>query len=67
RLLLSGGGYKWPAVYWGGAERAKRDFDVRDRLEVVFEFTKNFYNGNETVQLVVIDLKRSEEQVADAT
>jgi len=67
RLLLSGGGYKWPAVYWGGAERATRDFAVRDRLDVVFEFTKNFYNGNETVQLVVVDLKRSDEQVADAT
>lgn len=65
RLLLSGGGYKWPAVYWGAAERAQRDFDVRDRVDVVFEFSKNYYNGNETVQLVVIDVKRSAEQVVD--
>lgn len=64
KLLLSGGGFKWPAVYWGAAERAKRDFDLRDRVDVVFEFSKNYYNGNETVQLVVIDAARSDEQIA---
>ena len=67
RLLLSGGGYKWPAVFWGAAERAQRDFDLTERLDVVFEFSKNFYNGNETVQLVVIDIQRSAEQVIGAT
>jgi single-stranded-DNA-specific exonuclease len=67
RLLLSGGGYKWPAVFWGAAERAQRDFDLTERLDVVFEFSKNFYNGNETVQLVIVDMKRSAEQVVDAT
>lgn len=64
KLLLSGGGYKWPAVFWGSAERAKRDFDVKERVDVVFEFSKNFYNGNETVQLVIIDIHRSKEQIA---
>ena len=64
RLLLSGGGFKWPAVYWGAAERVRRDFDLRDRLDVVFEFSKNYYNGNETVQLVVIDASRADVQIA---
>jgi single-stranded-DNA-specific exonuclease len=66
RLLLSGGGYKWPAVYWGAAEKAGRDFDIRDRVDAVFEFTKNFYNGNETVQLIIVDIRRSGEQIVDA-
>ncbi|MFO8043418.1 MAG: single-stranded-DNA-specific exonuclease RecJ [Alkalispirochaeta sp.] len=64
RLLLAGGGYKWPAVFWGAAERARRDFDMRDRVDVVFEFSKNYFNGNENVQLVVLDIRRAEEQVA---
>ncbi|MFA7565562.1 MAG: single-stranded-DNA-specific exonuclease RecJ [Alkalispirochaeta sp.] len=63
RLLLSGGGYKWPAVYWGAADKVKTEVDLRDRVDVVFEFTKNFYNGNETVQLIIVDLCRSEEQI----
>ncbi len=63
RLLLSGGGYKWPAVFWSAAGRARADFDLRDRVDVVFEFSKNFYNGNETIQLVVVDMRRSDEQI----
>ncbi|MFW5693762.1 MAG: single-stranded-DNA-specific exonuclease RecJ [Alkalispirochaeta sp.] len=64
RLLLSGGGYKWPAVFWGAAERVRRDFDTRDRVDVVFEFSKNYFNGNENIQLVVLDIRRADEQVA---
>ncbi len=63
RLLLSGGGYKWPSVFWGGAGRFKSDFTLRDRLDVVFEFSKNYYNGNETIQLVVLDVRRSDDQL----
>lgn len=64
KLLLAGGGYKWPAVYWGAADRASRDFKLRDRVDVVFEFTRNHYNGNATIQLVIIDMARSENQLA---
>lgn len=64
RLLLSGGGYKWPAVFWSAAERLNRDFAYKDRLDVVFEFSKNYYNGNESIQLVVLDARRADEQIA---
>lgn len=66
RLLLAGAGYKWPAVYWGAAERLGGDFGLRDRVDVVFEFSKNYFNGRETIQLVIVDLARSSEQVAEA-
>ena len=65
RLLLAGAGYKWPAVYWGAAERLGDDFGPRDRVDVVFEFSKNYFNGRETIQLVIVDLARSSEQVAE--
>lgn len=63
KLLLAGGGYKWPAVYWGAAERAARDFHRSDRVDVVFEVAWNHYNGNATLQLQVIDMERSQEQL----
>ncbi len=63
KLLLGGGGYKWPAVYWSAAERAARDFSLRDRVDVIFELTRNHYNGNATLQFLVIDMERSEEQL----
>ena len=65
KLLLAGGGYKWPAVYWNAADRAARDFHRSDRVDIVFEFTRNHYNGNNTVQLVIVDLVRSPEQVVE--
>lgn len=64
RLLLSGGGYKWPAVFWGAAKRIPGDFALMERVDAVFEYSKNYYNGNETVQLVIIDVKRSAQQIA---
>ncbi len=64
RLLLSGGGFKWPAVYWNAAEYIPERFELHDRVDIVFEFTKNFYNGNETIQLVIQDSVRSENQIA---
>lgn len=65
RLRLAGGGYKWPAVFWGAAERAGRSISKGNRVDVIFEFTKNVYQGNETIQLVLIDLRPSEEQLID--
>ena len=59
KLTLDTGKHKWPAVYWQAAEKVKRDFDLEDKVDVVFKITKNWFKGNETPQLVVSDLKRS--------
>jgi single-stranded-DNA-specific exonuclease len=67
RLRLAGGGYKWPAVFWGAADRVGTQIVVGSRVDVVFEFSWNFYQGVESIQLVVIDLRPSEEQVVDET
>jgi single-stranded-DNA-specific exonuclease len=60
RLLLDTGRYKWPAVYWNAADRVDVDFSLNDRVDVLFEFGKNFYQNRERVQLKVLDMKRSE-------
>ena len=59
KLTLGTGQYKWPAVYWQAAEKAKRDFDIGDEVDLVFRINKNWYKGIETPQLIVSDLKRS--------
>jgi len=65
RLLLTGGGYKWPAVFWNAADRVPAEFSLHDRVDAVFEYTRNFYNGNDTVQLVLLDMRRSETQIGE--
>ncbi len=59
KLTLDSGKHKWPAVYWQAAEKVKKDFDLQDTVDLVFKVGRNWYNGNETPQLIVTDLRRS--------
>ena len=59
KLSLDTGKHKWPAVYWQAAEKVKRDFDLGDKVDLVFRINRNWFKGSETPQFVVSDLKRS--------
>ncbi|MDR2160242.1 MAG: single-stranded-DNA-specific exonuclease RecJ [Treponema sp.] len=60
KLTLDTGKYKWPAVYWQAADKVKEEFDLNERVDIVFNAVRNYFNGAETPQLVIADLKRSE-------
>jgi single-stranded-DNA-specific exonuclease len=64
KLTLDAGKYKWPAVYWQAADKVKRDFDLNDQVDLVFTLNRNWFNGTETPQLMVTDLRRSGEHEA---
>jgi single-stranded-DNA-specific exonuclease len=59
KLTLDTGKNKWTALYWSAAERVKRDFDINDSVDLVFRINRNWYNGTETPQLLVIDLQKT--------
>jgi single-stranded-DNA-specific exonuclease len=59
KLTLDTGKHKWPAVYWQAADKVKRDFDLGDKIDLVFHINRNWFKGTETPQFVVSDLKRS--------
>jgi single-stranded-DNA-specific exonuclease len=61
KLTLDTGKYKWPALYWQAADKVNQEFCLGDRADLVFEFSRNWYQGTETPQIIVKDLKRSEE------
>ncbi|MFW5683964.1 MAG: single-stranded-DNA-specific exonuclease RecJ [Spirochaetota bacterium] len=60
RMTLDAGTSKWPAVYWGAADQVGASFSKGDQVDVVFEMGMNYYQGNETPQLTVLDLRRGE-------
>ena len=60
KLTLGFGATKWPASYWSAAERLRRDFDVGDKIDVVFQVNRNTFNGAETPQMIISDAERSE-------
>ncbi len=59
KLTLSTGSVKWPALFWNEGERLNRDFSKNDRVDVLFHTGRNFFNGAETPQMILIDVKKS--------
>jgi single-stranded-DNA-specific exonuclease len=62
KLTLDTGKIKWPAVYWQAADKVKREFDLNDTVDLVYTFNRNWFNGAETPQIIVTDLRRSGEE-----
>lgn len=60
KMTLDAGKHTWPAVYWQAAEKVKKDFDLHDTVDLVFRLNRNWFNGTETPQIIVTDLRRSE-------
>ena len=54
KLLLDTGSLKWPAVFWQASERVGRDFEVEDKIDILYHLTEN----RDTHQLVLLDVKR---------
>ena len=64
KLTLDCGKFKWPALFWNAAERYGRDFSCGDKVDAVFQVTQNFYNGTATPQMIITDLRRTEQAPA---
>jgi single-stranded-DNA-specific exonuclease len=61
RMTLAGGKHKWPALYWDAAVRVlNKEFGKGDRVDAVFNISRDWYRGVPTSQMVIIDLRRSE-------
>ena len=57
RMLLDGGQFKWPAVYWNAANRVGSEFSLGDHVDIVFRLGRNYYQNRESLQLTILDLK----------
>ena len=60
KMTLDAGKYKWPALYWQSADRVlNKEFAVNDKVDIVFNISRDYFKGNETPQIMVLDLKKS--------
>ena len=55
KLIFDCGKYKFPAMFWGQAERLNRDFKTGDNLNVLYSINRNTYKGTVTPQMILID------------
>ena len=59
RMTLDSTSAKWPAVFWRAADRVGVEFAKGDSVDAVVQVGTNFYQGVESPQLTVVDLRRS--------
>ncbi len=59
KLTLDGANCKWPALFWNEGERLHKEFEIGDKIDILFHVERNFFNGIESVQMILIDLKKS--------
>ncbi|MDR2073409.1 MAG: single-stranded-DNA-specific exonuclease RecJ [Spirochaetaceae bacterium] len=59
KLTLDTGKLKWPAIYWNASGKVRVDFDLGDVVDVVYRVTRNWFNGTETPQMIIEDLRRT--------
>lgn len=56
KLILDCAGVKWPAMSWGEGEKAL-EFKKGDKVDIIFQIQRNFFNGAETQQLLLKEMK----------
>lgn len=59
KITVTVGQNKWPALFWNEGERFHRDFEIGDKIDILFHVERNTFNGVETPQLVLFDMQKS--------
>jgi single-stranded-DNA-specific exonuclease len=60
KITVDAGKYKWPALYWQAADRVlNKEFGIEDRVDLVFNLSRDYYKGNEIPQMMITDLRLS--------
>ena len=62
KLTLDTGKFKWPAIYWNAAGKAKVEFDKGDTIDIVYSVNRNWFNGSLTPQMIIKDLRSAKTQ-----
>lgn len=60
KMTVNAGKFKWPCIFWSKGELLHKEFEIGDRIDLLFRIDRNVYNKIETPQIIVVDLKKSE-------
>ena len=56
KLILDTGKYKIPAMFWGQAERLKKDIQIGKYYDILYNMSRNYFNGTVTKQLIIKEI-----------
>ena len=60
KLMFDTGKFKIPAMYWGQGERLRKDISVEKKYDIIYNISRNYFNGIVTNQIIIKDLTVSE-------
>lgn len=53
KLTLDTGKHKWPALAWNSADRLGTEINVGDRIDVLYQISRNTFHGMESAQMII--------------
>ena len=56
KMILDTGKYKIPAMFWGQAERLKKDIQIGKYYDILYNMSRNYFNGTVTKQLIIKEI-----------
>ena len=59
KLMLDCGKTKWPAMYWGAGNLLHTEIETGSKVDILFNVERNSFNGTESLQLIIRDLRKS--------
>lgn len=59
KLMLDCGETKWPAIFWGAGEKLHTEFEIGDRVDIIFNVERNIFNKTVTLQLNIKEMRKS--------
>ena len=56
KLVFDTGKFKIPAMFWGQAERLRKDISIGKKYDVLYNMSRNYFNGIKTNQLIIKEI-----------
>jgi single-stranded-DNA-specific exonuclease len=56
KLVFDTGNNKIPAMFWGQAERLKKDIAIGKKYDILYNMSRNYFNGTFTKQLIIKEI-----------
>ncbi len=60
KVTVDCGKTKWPCIMWNEGERLRRDFNVGDNVDILYNIERNTFNGMEMPQIMLRDIRKSQ-------
>ena len=60
KLTIKYGDSLWPCLFWNSKDAFKKNFDIGDKVKMIFRLGRNYYRGASNLQLTVVSLEKEE-------